>query len=63
MIIDKTDVEINYQIIMCPFTVWTTLTPSTLYISSAANIITVDATEILLPTDLGTHTFTLTVDS
>ena len=63
MIIIKTDVEINYPTIMCPFAVWTTLTPLALYISSAANIITIDATQILLPTDLGTHTFTMIVDS
>lgn len=62
-VVIKTDVQIAYPTIVCPFTVSTTLIPSALYIKSAGNTISVDATKIILPSDLGTHTFILTVNS
>ena len=63
MVVIKTDVEIARPAIVCPFTVSTILTPSALYMSSAGNTISIDATKIILTADLGTHTFILTVNS
>ena len=58
----KTDVELANSAIVCPFTV-TSMTPSAAYISLSANTISVNAALIVLPGDLGTHTFTIAVVS
>ena len=59
----KTDVELAYPLIACP--IIATLTPSAAYINLAPDFktISVNASLMVLPTDLGTHPFTLTVNS
>ena len=59
----KTDVELVYPLIACP--IIATLTPSAAYINLAPDFktISVNASLMVLPTDLGTHPFTLTVNS
>ena len=59
----KTDVQIAHSAIVCPITA--TLTPSAAYISLSADYTTISvvASLIVKPTDYGTHTFTLTVNS
>ena len=52
-VVIKTDVEVTYPTIVCPFTV-TTLSPSAAYISFSANTISLNAASISLPGDLGT---------
>ena len=61
-VVIKTDVEIANSAIVCPFTI-TTMTPSAAYISLSGKIISVDAALIVLPGNLGTRTFTITVVS
>ena len=58
-----TDVQVAHPTIVCPITA--TLTPSAAYISLAANnaSISVNASLIVMPTDYGTHPFTLTEKS
>lgn len=56
-----TDVE-RIDSVACPITA--TLAPSKLFMTLASNFskVTVNASQILLPTDVGIHTFTLTVN-
>ena len=61
-VVIKTNVEVAYPTIVCPFTV-TAMTPSAAYISLSGKIISVDAALIVLPGNLGTRTFTITVVS
>ena len=61
-VVIKTDFELANPAIVCPFTV-TTMTPSAAYISLSSNTISVNGALIVLPGDLGTHTFTITVVS
>ena len=57
-----TDVERSYSAVVCPIT--GVLAPSSFaWINFSNPTITVDHTMISLPTDIGVHSFTLTVDS
>jgi hypothetical protein len=57
-----TDVERTSAVSICPITA--TLAPNKAWMSLAGNFskVTVNANNILLPTDVGTHSFTLTVN-
>ena len=59
----KTNIEIANPSIVCPITA--TLTPAAAFISLSADLKTISVNEALAitPTDLGTKTFTLTVNS
>ena len=59
----KTDVQNSYPAIVCGIS--GALTPAAAYISLSgdSSTISVNAANISLPTDIGTHTFTLTVNS
>ena len=59
----KTDVEIANPLIVCPITA--TLTPAAAFISLSADFKTISVNEALAitPADLGSNTFTLTVNS
>jgi hypothetical protein len=59
-----TDVQTNYPAIICPYT--GVLAPTLSWISwdpAGPNKIIVTHSAITLPTDIGTHAFTFTVDS
>jgi hypothetical protein len=58
-----TDVQVAHPIIVCP--IIATLNPSATYISLSNDYstISVNAAAIIQPTDFGTHSFTLTVNS
>ena len=58
-----TDVQVAHPTKICAITA--TLSPSKVYISLATNFasISVDASKIILPTDIGTLAFSLTVNS
>ena len=58
-----TDVERATPTVICPITA--TLTPSAAYISLSANFATISVNKslIVLPTNIGTFTYTLTVNS
>ena len=59
----KNNVTSTHPTILCPITA--TLTPSAFYIILSADFTTIslDAVNLVAPTDVGSHTFTLTVNS
>ena len=59
----KTDVQNSYPSIVCP--IMAVLTPSSTFVSLSADYgtISLNASNISLPNDIGTKTFTLTVES
>ena len=63
IVVILTDVQIAHPAIVCPITA--TLSPSAAYISLSADFttITVNPALLVMPTDSGSHIFTLTVNS
>jgi multisubunit Na+/H+ antiporter MnhE subunit len=57
-----TDVEISYAAIICPITA--SLTPGSIFVDLSGDFatITVDKSKITLPTDIGSHPYTLIVN-
>lgn len=61
-VVIKTDVQVLYSTILCPFTV-TSLTPPAAYISLSANKVSINAALISFPGNFGVYPFTITVIS